>query len=94
MQKIILSKLLKKVNKDLKQDFIVADVSNSKDMKRLFEHVVRKYKRIDIMVNNAGITHLPKPMEKVSEKEFDKVFKVNAKSLFFTSLLSVSLNLL
>ena len=76
-------KLLKKVKKDLKQDFIVADVSNSKDMKRLFEHVVRKYKRIDIMVNNAGITHLPKPMEKVSEKEFDKVFKVNAKSLYF-----------
>ncbi len=76
-------KLLKKVKKDLKQDFIVADVSNSKDMKMLFEFVIGKYKRIDIMVNNAGITHLPKPMEKVSEKEFDKVFNVNAKSLFF-----------
>ena len=35
------------------------------------------------MVNNAGITHLPMPMENVTEKEFDKVFAVNAKAVFF-----------
>ena len=39
-----------------------------------------KYENIDIIVNNAGITHLPKPLEQVSEEEFDKVFSVNSKS--------------
>ncbi|MGH1368198.1 MAG: glucose 1-dehydrogenase [Maritimibacter sp.] len=36
----------------------------------------------EILVNNAGITHLPKPMETVDEAEFDRVFAVNAKSVY------------
>lgn len=39
----------------------------------------------DIIVNNAGITHLPKPMEDVSEDEFDRVLAVNAKSVYLMS---------
>ena len=38
---------------------------------------------MDIFVNNAGVTHKPKPMENVTEKEFDKVFSVNAKSVYY-----------
>lgn len=37
---------------------------------------------VDIVVNNAGITHLPKPMEEVTEEEFDRVLTVNAKSVY------------
>ena len=74
---------LKKVAKDFNQDFFKADVASSKSMSKLSEYVLNKYKKIDIMVNNAGITHLPMPMEKVSEEEFDKVFEVNAKAVFF-----------
>ncbi|MEO1274518.1 MAG: glucose 1-dehydrogenase [Pseudomonadota bacterium] len=40
---------------------------------------------IDILVNNAGITHLPMPMEEVAEEEFDRVFAVNAKSVYLTA---------
>jgi 3-oxoacyl-[acyl-carrier protein] reductase len=36
-------------------------------------------------VNNAGITHLPKSMEEVTEEEFDRVLAVNAKSVFLTA---------
>lgn len=36
----------------------------------------------DILVNNAGVTHLPAPMEEVSESDFDRVLRVNAKSVF------------
>ena len=74
--------LLEKVSKDLNQDFFHVDVSNSKSMQKLSEYVLKKYGIIDIMVNNAGITHLPKPLEDVSEEEFDKVFSVNSKSVF------------
>jgi len=41
--------------------------------------------KIDILVNNAGTTHLPMPLEEVSEDEFDKVFAVNAKSVYLTA---------
>ncbi|MXU66491.1 glucose 1-dehydrogenase [Oceanomicrobium pacificus] len=40
---------------------------------------------VDILVNNAGITHLPQPMEDVEEAEFDRVFAVNAKSVYLTA---------
>ena len=74
--------LLEKVSNDLDQDFFYVDVANSSSMKKLSEYVLNKYGTIDIMVNNAGITHLPKPLEEVGEEEFDKVFAVNSKSVF------------
>ena len=74
--------LLEKVSKDLNQDFFYTDVANSSSMQELSKYVLKKYGTIDIMVNNAGITHLPKPLEQVSEKEFDKIFAVNSKSVF------------
>ena len=73
---------LKKVAKDLRQDFFYVDVANYQSMQKLSEYVFDKYKKVDVMVNNAGITHLPKPLEEVSEEEFDKVFAVNSKSVF------------
>jgi 3-oxoacyl-[acyl-carrier protein] reductase len=37
---------------------------------------------IDILVNNAGVTHLPTFMEDVSEDDFDRVLRVNTKSIY------------
>ena len=76
-------KLLKKVSKNLSQDYFVADVSKASNFKSLFNYVYKKYNKIDIIVNNAGVTHKPKFMETVTEKEFDKVFNVNAKSVYY-----------
>ena len=36
----------------------------------------------DIVVNNAGWTHRNKPLLEVTEKEFDRVYAVNVKSIF------------
>ena len=77
------SKLLKKVSKKLSQDYFVGDVSKVSNFKSLFKYVYKRYNSVDIVVNNAGITHQPKFMETVTEKEFDKVFSVNAKSVFY-----------
>ncbi len=85
--KIILADInkdeLKKVSKDLNQDFFHVDVASSSSMQKLSEYVLNKYETIDIIVNNAGITHLPKPLEDITEDEFDKVFAVNSKAVFF-----------
>lgn len=40
---------------------------------------------VDILINNAGVTHLPKPMEEVTDEEFDRVFLVNCKSVYLTA---------
>ena len=77
------SKLLKKVSKNLSQDYFVADVSKASNFNSLLKYVYKKYNSVDIFVNNAGITHKPKPMETVTEKEFDRVFNVNAKSVYY-----------
>ena len=79
------SNLLKKVSKSLSQDHFVADVSKDSNFKSLLKYVFKKYKKVDIIVNNAGITHKPKKMESVTAKEFDKVFNVNAKSVYLSA---------
>ena len=77
------SKLLKKISNNLSQDYFVADVSKSSDFKSMKNFAYKKYGNIDIIVNNAGVTHKPKFMESVNEKDFNKVFNVNAKSVYY-----------
>ncbi len=61
------------------------DVANSASVKAMAEAAIAQMGHIDILINNAGITHLPTPMEDVTEEEFDRVLNVNAKSVFLTA---------
>jgi len=62
-----------------------ADVSNNDDVKAMCDAAISAFGQVDIMVNNAGITHLPQPMDEVDEDEFDRLFAVNAKSVYLTA---------
>lgn len=61
------------------------DVSQSSDVEALVKATIAAFGSIDIMVNNAGVTHQPMPMEDISEQDFDRVIAVNTKSVFLTS---------
>jgi 3-oxoacyl-[acyl-carrier protein] reductase len=61
------------------------DVSQAASVAAMVGAARDAWGRVDILVNNAGITHLPKPMEEVTEEEFDRVFAVNAKSVYLTA---------
>ncbi|UWQ08581.1 SDR family oxidoreductase [Aliiroseovarius crassostreae] len=61
------------------------DVSCTDSVDEMAEAARKLWGHVDILVNNAGITHLPKPMEDVTEEEFDRVFAVNAKSVYLTA---------
>lgn len=61
---------------------IACDVSSAADVQRGVDETRKRFGRIDIVVNNAGTTHVNKPMLDVTEAEFDRVFAVNVKSLF------------
>lgn len=39
----------------------------------------------DIIVNNAGVAHRPTPLEEVTEDEFDRVLRINAKSIYLSA---------
>ena len=61
------------------------DVGDGASVTAMAKAALEAFGRVDILVNNAGITHKPKPMEDVSEDEFDRVFRVNAKSVYLTA---------
>ena len=61
------------------------NVSMLADVEALAQSTLSAFNTIDILVNNAGVTHMPMAMEQVSEEDFDRVFSVNAKSVFLTA---------
>lgn len=61
---------------------VTVDVSDATSVQALGEAVQGRFGTPDIIVNNAGITHLPQNAECVSEDDFDRVFAVNCKSVY------------
>jgi len=62
--------------------FVRCDVSRAEDVQALVDAAVAAHGRLDIVVNNAGVTHVNKPHLDVTEDEFDRLYRVNVKSLF------------
>ena len=58
------------------------DVSEPKQVKAAIAKVVRRYRRIDALVNNAGVA-LFKPILKTTAKEWSRVLDVNLSGPFF-----------
>ncbi len=59
-----------------------ADVSNSAEVKGLFDAAIARFGQVDILVNNAGIA-LYKTIKDTSDEEFDRVFAINVKGTFY-----------
>lgn len=66
--------------------FCAVDVSRSDEMRNLVETTVRHYGRLDVMVNNAGMSHANQPMLNVPEDIFDRMFQVNVKSIYLSAV--------
>lgn len=62
-----------------------ADVTRDVDTGAMIALALSRFGGLDILVNNAGTTHLNMPMTEVSEADFDRVFAVNVKSLFWAA---------
>ena len=60
-----------------------ADLGKMADAKRLVEFTRERLGRLDIVVSNAGIWNEPDtPIEKLSEREWDEMVRVNLKSVY------------
>lgn len=65
------------------------DVSKKSDVDTLIEKTTRTLGRLDILVNNAGTTHKNQSLMNVTEEEFDRIYAVNVKSIYLTTLAAV-----
>jgi len=62
---------------------IQADVSNPGDIRRLFDEAEKSVGLPDIVVANAGV-FLMKPLAESTDEDYDNIFNVNTKGVFFT----------
>ena len=75
--------LAKKI-KDLGTDFFLvkADVSQRKEVEKMANLVLKKFGRIDFLINNAGIITQNSNWEEITEKDWQKTLLVNLKGVF------------
>ncbi|SPA00009.1 putative deshydrogenase oxydoreductase [Cupriavidus taiwanensis] len=62
-----------------------ADVSREADTEAMREAALAVFGDVHIVVNNAGTTHRNKPILDVTEDEFDRVYAVNVKSIYWSA---------
>jgi 3-oxoacyl-[acyl-carrier protein] reductase len=61
---------------------IKCDVTKRADIDAAVLETASAFGGLNVLVNNAGVAHLNKPVLDIDEKEFDRVFAVNVKGLF------------
>jgi 3-oxoacyl-[acyl-carrier protein] reductase len=62
--------------------YVRCDVTDSAQVKAMVDKAIAKFKKIDIMVNCAGIGRPPRLINDISEEEYDRVVGVNMKGIF------------
>ncbi|MGI9402901.1 MAG: SDR family oxidoreductase [Hyphomicrobium sp.] len=65
---------------------VTCDVSLKTDVDALVRAATEAFGGVDIMINNAGTTHHNQPLLDVTEAEFDRIYAVNVKSIYLTTL--------
>lgn len=65
-------------------DIYKADVSNRKEVHEMIEYVLSKYKRIDVLINNAGIS-MSRVFTDVTDEEWNRIMSNNLYSVFCTT---------
>ena len=66
--------------------FVAGDVTQGDDWHTLVAAAQDFGGKLDVIVNNAGWTHRNRPMLEVSEAEFNKVYAVNMKSIYWSAI--------
>ncbi len=72
---------LLKTDANVKAEAIWPDLTNYTELKNAFDKIIEKYGKIDILINNAGISNAT-PLVKYTEEEFEKVMDLNVKALY------------
>jgi 3-oxoacyl-[acyl-carrier protein] reductase len=72
------------VAKSISGTAFACDISSRDQVTALFD-MAEAIGPVDIIVNNAGVTHLPAPTETVSDADFDRILAINIKAIYLTT---------
>lgn len=75
---------LKIENKGINIETYQADVTNREEIKKMIEYIILKYKKIDCLINNAGISEYKMFIDQTDE-DWNKVINTNLYSAFAMS---------
>ena len=67
--------------KDIEAESHRIDVSSYEDVQTLFKEILSRFGKIDVLINNAGITR-DSLLMRMSEDDWDNVIRINLKSVF------------
>ncbi len=70
------------ISKSQQAYFSHCDVTDYKNVSKVFEDINQSSRQLDILINNAGIGFVGN-LENTSEEDFDRLYKVNVKGVFF-----------
>ncbi|MEV6896564.1 SDR family oxidoreductase [Amycolatopsis sp. NPDC051372] len=65
--------------------FHAVDVRDEKSIERAYTEIVAEFGKLDILVNCAGVIGVDKPTHEVTEAEWDALFAVDVKGVFFST---------
>jgi len=60
------------------------DVTSESDWKNALQTVLKEFGKLDVVCNNAGVVNEFTPSHKVSEAEYDRLFRINVKPLYLS----------
>jgi len=70
-------------------DVFCCDISKVNSIKSLLRLVAKRFKKIDILINNAGVIKQT-PFDKITEREYDWILNTNLKGAFFMAQFTLS----
>jgi len=70
--------------RNIKIEIFKADVSKREEVKELVKFTLEKYKKIDVLINNAGIDQI-KPFMDITDEDWNNIMQVNLNSVFYCS---------
>lgn len=62
------------------------DVTDRARHQEMIETAIKHFGDLDCVINNAGYTHRNRPLLEVDEETFDRVYDVNVKSIYYSTL--------
>lgn len=81
---------LEKLSQELGGKYFLADVSKLEEVERMVEEIQKEFGRLDVLVNNAGITQ-DRTLAKMTKEEWQKVIDIDLTGVFNCSKASLSL---
>jgi len=72
---------LKKLAEELGSRYFLADVSKLEEVEKMVENIQKEFGRLDVLVNNAGITQ-DRTLAKMTKEEWQKVIDIDLTGVF------------